>query len=89
MTFNDLYKVPNIFNLQSHCYSKVPRDPEDPNGAQNQKEAQRMIDEAEPLTEEEIAEKEKLLEEVSGRTLKSKKRINIKRINIKKLRNFL
>jgi hypothetical protein len=25
-----------------------------------------MIDEAEPLTEEEIAEKEKLLEEVSG-----------------------
>jgi hypothetical protein len=48
-----------------------------------------MIDEAEPLTEEEIAEKEKLLEEVSGRTLKSKKRINIKRINIKKLRNFL
>lgn len=45
---------------------QVPRDPEDPNGAQNQKEAQKMIDEAEPLTEEEIAEKEKLLEEVSG-----------------------
>ena len=44
---------------------QVPRDPEDPNGAQNQKEAQRMIDEAEPLTEEELAEKEKLLEEVS------------------------
>ena len=48
---------------------KVPRDPEDPNGAQNQKEAQRMIDEAEPLTEEEIAEKEKLLEEVSKECL--------------------
>ena len=43
----------------------MPRDPEDPNGAQRQKEDQRLIDEAEPLTDEEIAEKEKLLEEVS------------------------
>ncbi|CAB4009762.1 SWI SNF-related matrix-associated actin-dependent regulator of chromatin subfamily A member 5- [Paramuricea clavata] len=52
-----------IYAFRKNIGYKVPRDPEDPNGAQNQKEAQRMIDEAEPLTEEEIAEKEKLLEE--------------------------
>ena len=43
---------------------QVPRDPEDPQGAERQKEAQRLIDEAEPLNEEEVTEKEQLLQEV-------------------------
>lgn len=41
---------------------KVPRNPEmGPDAAKIQKEEQRKIDEAEPLTEEEIQEKEQLL----------------------------
>lgn len=40
---------------------KVPKSPEIPNAAQVQKEEQRKIDEAEPLTAEETEEKEKLL----------------------------
>jgi uncharacterized protein YnzC (UPF0291/DUF896 family) len=39
-----------------------------------------MIDEAEPLTEEEIAEKEKLLEEVSGYLSQCKNGENVKHI---------
>ena len=45
-------------------FGQVPRDPEDPQGAERQKEAQRLIDEAEPLNEEEVTEKEQLLQEV-------------------------
>ena len=45
-------------------FFKVPRDPDDPQGAERQKEAQRLIDESEPLNEEEVAEKEQLLQEV-------------------------
>ena len=44
---------------------KVPRDPDDPRGAERQKEAQKLIDESEPLNEEEVAEKEQLLQEVT------------------------
>uniref|UniRef100_A0A8B9LA18 SWI/SNF-related matrix-associated actin-dependent regulator of chromatin subfamily A member 5-like n=1 Tax=Astyanax mexicanus TaxID=7994 RepID=A0A8B9LA18_ASTMX len=40
---------------------KVPKSPDIPNAAQVQKEEQRKIDEAEPLTAEETEEKEKLL----------------------------
>ncbi|KAI4872532.1 hypothetical protein NFI96_016760, partial [Prochilodus magdalenae] len=40
---------------------KVPKSPDIPNAAQVQKEEQRKIDEAEPLTGEETEEKEKLL----------------------------
>lgn len=47
------------------CLFQVPRDPEDPQGAERQKEAQRLIDESEPLNEEEAAEKEQLLQEVT------------------------
>lgn len=45
-------------------FIQVPRDPEDPQGADRQKEEQRLIDESEPLNEEETAEKEQLLQEV-------------------------
>ena len=45
-------------------FGQVPRDPEDSQGAERQKEAQRLIDEAEPLNEEEVTEKEQLLQEV-------------------------
>ena len=47
-----------------HFFVQVPRDPEDPEGAERQKEEQKLIDESEPLTEEEIEEKESLLQEV-------------------------
>lgn len=47
-------------------FVQVPRDPEDPQGADRQKEEQRLIDESEPLNEEETAEKEQLLQEVSS-----------------------
>lgn len=47
-------------------FVQVPRDPEDPRGADRQKEEQRLIDESEPLNEEETAEKEQLLQEVSS-----------------------
>ena len=40
---------------------KVPRNPDLPNAAQAQKEEQLKIDEAEPLNDEELEEKEKLL----------------------------
>ncbi|XP_073498389.1 SWI/SNF-related matrix-associated actin-dependent regulator of chromatin subfamily A member 5 [Phyllobates terribilis] len=40
---------------------KVPRNPDLPNAAQAQKEEQLKIDEAEPLNDEELDEKEKLL----------------------------
>uniref|UniRef100_A0AAR2IWR8 SNF2 related chromatin remodeling ATPase 1 n=1 Tax=Pygocentrus nattereri TaxID=42514 RepID=A0AAR2IWR8_PYGNA len=40
---------------------KVPKSPDIPNAAQVQKEEQRKIDDAEPLTAEETEEKEKLL----------------------------
>ena len=46
-------------------FCKVPRDPDDPRGAERQKEAQKLIDESEPLNEEEVAEKEQLLQEVT------------------------
>ncbi|NXS20055.1 SMCA5 regulator, partial [Mystacornis crossleyi] len=40
---------------------QVPRNPDLPNAAQAQKEEQLKIDEAEPLNDEELEEKEKLL----------------------------
>lgn len=43
---------------------KVPRNPDIPNSAQVQKEEQAKIDEAEALTEEELEEKETLLQQV-------------------------
>lgn len=43
---------------------QVPRNPDLPNAAQVQKEEQAKIDEAEPLNEEELEEKENLLSQV-------------------------
>lgn len=43
---------------------QVPRNPDLPNSAQVQKEEQAKIDEAEALTEEELEEKENLLQQV-------------------------
>lgn len=43
---------------------QVPRNPDLPNAAQAQKEEQLKIDEAEPLNDEELEEKEKLLTQV-------------------------
>ncbi|CAO2609990.1 SWI/SNF-related matrix-associated actin-dependent regulator of chromatin subfamily A member 5 [Lemmus lemmus] len=43
---------------------KVPRSPDLPNAAQVQKEEQLKIDEAEPLNDEELQEKEKLLTQI-------------------------
>lgn len=43
---------------------QVPRNPDMPNSAQVQKEEQAKIDEAEALTEEELEEKENLLQQV-------------------------
>lgn len=42
----------------------MPRSPDLPNAAQAQKEEQLKIDEAEPLNDEELEEKEKLLTQV-------------------------
>lgn len=42
----------------------MPRNPDLPNAAQAQKEEQLKIDEAEPLNDEELEEKEKLLTQV-------------------------
>lgn len=47
----------------------MPLDPEDPEGEEKRKEAQQLIDESEPLTEEEIEEKEQLLTEVGIKLL--------------------
>lgn len=47
---------------------QVPRNPELPNAAQVQKEEQAKIDEAEPLNEEELEEKENLLSQVTSCT---------------------
>lgn len=52
-----------IYAFRKNIGYKVPLDLDDPNGIQRQMEQQKIVDEAEPLTEEEIAEKEKLLEE--------------------------
>lgn len=46
----------------------MPRNPELPNAAQVQKEEQAKIDEAEPLNEEELEEKENLLSQVTSCT---------------------
>ncbi|KAJ8262167.1 hypothetical protein GJAV_G00163270 [Gymnothorax javanicus] len=53
---------------------KVPRNPEIPNSAQAQKEEQRKIDEADPLSEEELEEKENLLSQ--GFTIWNKRDFN-------------
>ncbi|XP_041959644.1 LOW QUALITY PROTEIN: SWI/SNF-related matrix-associated actin-dependent regulator of chromatin subfamily A member 5 [Alosa alosa] len=53
---------------------KVPRNPDQPNSAQVQKEEQAKIDEAEPLTEEELEEKENLL--TQGFTIWNKRDFN-------------
>lgn len=45
-------------------FFQVPRNPDLPNAAQAQKEEQLKIDEAEPLNDEELEEKEKLLTQV-------------------------
>lgn len=45
---------------------QVPRNPDLPNAAQAQKEEQLKIDEAEPLNDEELEEKEKLLTQVQA-----------------------
>lgn len=44
----------------------MPRNPDLPNAAQVQKEEQAKIDEAEPLNEEELEEKENLLSQVTS-----------------------
>ena len=60
------FKAECVTQLQLQYYfSQVPRDPEDPKGAERQKEEQKLIDEAEPLTDEEVEEKEALLQEVT------------------------
>lgn len=46
----------------------MPRNPDLPNAAQVQKEEQAKIDEAEPLNEEELEEKENLLSQVTAHT---------------------
>ncbi|KAG5844891.1 hypothetical protein ANANG_G00132980 [Anguilla anguilla] len=53
---------------------KVPRNPDIPNSAQAQKEEQRKIDEADPLSEEELEEKENLLSQ--GFTIWNKRDFN-------------
>ncbi|XP_062851360.1 SWI/SNF-related matrix-associated actin-dependent regulator of chromatin subfamily A member 5 [Trichomycterus rosablanca] len=53
---------------------KVPRNPDLPNAAQVQKEEQAKIDEAEPLNEEELEEKENLLSQ--GFTIWNKRDFN-------------
>jgi len=53
---------------------KVPRNPDLPNSAQVQKEEQSKIDEAEPLNEEELEEKENLL--TQGFTIWNKRDFN-------------
>ncbi|KAG9347098.1 hypothetical protein JZ751_006025 [Albula glossodonta] len=53
---------------------KVPRNPDIPNSAQVQKEEQRKIDEADPLSEEELEEKENLLSQ--GFTIWNKRDFN-------------
>ncbi|XP_008300887.1 SWI/SNF-related matrix-associated actin-dependent regulator of chromatin subfamily A member 5 [Stegastes partitus] len=53
---------------------KVPRNPDMPNSAQVQKEEQAKIDEAEALTEEELEEKENLLQQ--GFTIWNKRDFN-------------
>ncbi|XP_028821548.1 SWI/SNF-related matrix-associated actin-dependent regulator of chromatin subfamily A member 5 [Denticeps clupeoides] len=53
---------------------KVPRNPDLPNSAQAQKEEQVKIDEAEPLNEEELEEKENLL--TQGFTIWNKRDFN-------------
>ena len=49
---------------QRSILPQAPCDPEFPDSVERQKEEQKLIDEAEPLTEQESAEKEKLLQEV-------------------------
>ncbi|XP_015750063.1 PREDICTED: SWI/SNF-related matrix-associated actin-dependent regulator of chromatin subfamily A member 5-like, partial [Acropora digitifera] len=63
-----------IYAYRKNIGYKVPRDPDDPRGAERQKEAQKLIDESEPLNEEEVAEKEQLLQE--GFTNWSKREFN-------------
>ncbi|XP_063074711.1 SWI/SNF-related matrix-associated actin-dependent regulator of chromatin subfamily A member 5 [Engraulis encrasicolus] len=53
---------------------KVPRNPDQPNAAHAQKEEQAKIDEAEPLNEEELEEKENLL--TQGFTIWNKRDFN-------------
>lgn len=50
--------------IKFHKTFQVPRNPDLPNAAQAQKEEQLKIDEAEPLNDEELEEKEKLLTQV-------------------------
>lgn len=45
---------------------QVPRNPDMPNSAHVQKEEQAKIDEAEALSEEELEEKENLLQKVTA-----------------------
>lgn len=59
--------------LRSHrdCVPlQVPRNPDMPNSAHVQKEEQAKIDEAEALSEEELEEKENLLQKVTAEGLK-------------------
>lgn len=59
---NYLWKANQI--LKNAKTFQVPRNPDLPNAAQAQKEEQLKIDEAEPLNDEELEEKEKLLTQV-------------------------
>lgn len=52
------------------CPPQVPRNPDMPNSAHVQKEEQAKIDEAEALSEEELEEKENLLQKVTADGLK-------------------
>lgn len=55
---------------------QVPRNPDMPNSAHVQKEEQAKIDEAEALSEEELEEKENLLQKVTAGLLYSGTLIN-------------
>lgn len=63
-----LYRGNHFSFLSKICnsYHQVPRNPDLPNAAQVQKEEQAKIDEAEPLNEEELEEKENLLSQVTS-----------------------
>ncbi|XP_001632824.2 SWI/SNF-related matrix-associated actin-dependent regulator of chromatin subfamily A member 5 [Nematostella vectensis] len=63
-----------IYAFRKSIGYKVPLDIEDPEGPDKQKEAQKLIDESEPLTEEEQSEKDQLLQE--GFTNWSKREFN-------------
>ncbi|XP_031550358.1 SWI/SNF-related matrix-associated actin-dependent regulator of chromatin subfamily A member 5-like [Actinia tenebrosa] len=63
-----------IYAFRKSIGYKMPLDYDDPNAEENRKQEQQLIDDAEPLTEEEVEEKEQLLQE--GFTNWSKREFN-------------